>query len=175
MVDNKTFEAQPQTQTGKIKWFSASKGFGFITCAALDCDVLLHENELGGFARNALLPDTEIEFLIAEGNRGSKVTKILSLKLKLTSGQRTLAAELEAIPLVAARVKWYDTEKGFGFANSFRSTEDIFLHATLLNECGCRGFDTGEAISLRIERTDRGLVAVDIRPWEEVCCPQRGQ
>ena len=40
--------------TGRVKWFDATRGFGFLVCDGLEGDVLLHFSVLrehGGFER----------------------------------------------------------------------------------------------------------------------------
>ena len=42
-------------------------------------------------------------------------------------------SEIEAQP---GRIKWFDKAKGFGFANVFGKSEDIFVHIDVLRRCG---------------------------------------
>ena len=72
-------------------------------------------------------------------------------------------AEMELFP---ARVKWFDKAKGFGFANVFADGRDVFLHVEVLRRSGMADLATGEAVGLRWMEGDRGLMAVEITPWE---------
>lgn len=167
MVEITSKEATPLVRTGQVKWFSAARGFGFLTCPEFDQDILLHANVLGEFGGRALPPGADVEFLVVIGDQGPKVTEIVSVKLGQTSDPELIPAEVQAIPLVPARVKWFNVSKGFGFAKAFRNPDDIFLHASVLNQFGQWDLKEGEAISVRPQKTERGWIAVDIRPWNE--------
>ena len=45
-------------------------------------------------------------------------------------------AEVAQLLLEAARVKWFDKAKGFGFANIWGSIEDVFVHVEILRSSG---------------------------------------
>ena len=45
-------------------------------------------------------------------------------------------AEVAQMLLEAARVKWFDKAKGFGFANIWGSSEDVFVHVEILRSSG---------------------------------------
>ena len=42
---------------------------------------------------------------------------------------------LSEIELQPGRIKWFDKAKGFGFANVFGKSEDIFVHIDVLRRC----------------------------------------
>ena len=54
-------------------------------------------------------------------------------------------AEIAALPLEPARVKWFDKGKGFGFANVFGRPEDVFIHVEVLRQSGFADLQAGEA------------------------------
>ena len=77
-----------------------------------------------------------------------------------------LGADILALPLEPARVKWFDKGKGFGFANVFGRGEDVFIHAEVLRVSGLADLDSGEAVALRIVDGKRGRMAVQVAAWE---------
>lgn len=167
MLKNDWIEEATSTKIGRIKWFSPAKGFGFIDCSDFERDVLLHANAVRHFSSEVLLPEADIEFEFELSGQGPRVTKIIAVRLNQTEEEKRFFAEIEAIPPIAARVKWYDCAKGFGFANAFASSEDIFIHSSVLMRIGLDDLRPGDAVNLRTQSTDRGLVAVAIRPWDE--------
>ncbi|MEP5090150.1 MAG: cold shock domain-containing protein, partial [Paracoccaceae bacterium] len=68
--------------------------------------------------------------------------------------------------LVAARVKWFDKGKGFGFANVFSQPEDVFLHVEVLRRSGLADLQPGEALALRVVEGKRGRMAAEVFAWE---------
>jgi len=71
-----------------------------------------------------------------------------------------------ALPIEPARVKWFDKNKGFGFANVFGRSEDVFIHAEVLRVSGFADLAAGEAVALRIAEGRRGPMAVKVLSWE---------
>ena len=73
---------------------------------------------------------------------------------------------LSEIELQPGRIKWFDKAKGFGFANVFGKSDDIFVHVDVLQRCGLSGLVAGEGVALRVVEGKRGLMAVAILIWE---------
>jgi len=64
---------------------------------------------------------------------------------------------------VISTVKFFNNEKGWGFALHPEGKEDIFLHYTqIINENGFRSLDLGQTIGFDIIVTDKGLFAKNI-------------
>ncbi len=77
-------------------------------------------------------------------------------------------AIVAAAPIEPARVKWFDKSKGFGFANVFGKSDDIFLHIEVLRQSGLSDLQPGEALALRVINGERGKMAAEVRAWETV-------
>lgn len=66
-------------QTGRVKWFNDTKGFGFITPEDGNSDCFVHHSEIQGAGFRSLAEGDRVEFDIVQGQKGpaaSKVTKI---------------------------------------------------------------------------------------------------
>ena len=48
-------------------------------------------------------------------------------------------------------VKFYNTQKGFGFIKPDDGTKDVFVHATALEAAGMRGLVEGQKISFDVQ------------------------
>ena len=62
-------------------------------------------------------------------------------------------------------IKWFDTEKGFGFIEPEEGGEDVFLHVS--NITGSTGGDDmreGQSVAFETERTEKGLSALNASP-----------
>ncbi|TQS76468.1 cold shock domain-containing protein [Ornithinibacillus gellani] len=64
--------------TGKVKWFNAEKGFGFIEREDGD-DVFVHFSAIQSEGFKTLEEGQEVEFEIVEGNRGPQAANVTAL------------------------------------------------------------------------------------------------
>ncbi|GAB6431629.1 cold shock-like protein CspB [Bacillus cereus] len=60
---------------GKVKWFNAEKGFGFIETDGHD-DVFVHFSAIQGDGFKSLEEGQEVTFEIVEGNRGPQAANV---------------------------------------------------------------------------------------------------
>jgi len=158
---------------GKVKWFDPSKGFGFIVAQSGGPDILLHANVLRNFGQSSVAEDAAIEVVVQETPRGRQAVSVVSIEPPAapTNGGLEDIAQLDpdtlaALPLVPARVKWFDKAKGFGFANVFGRPEDVFIHIEILRRSGFADLQPGEAVSLKVIQGRRGLLATLVAPWD---------
>ncbi|HLR59264.1 MAG TPA: cold-shock protein [Pseudogracilibacillus sp.] len=64
--------------TGKVKWFNAEKGFGFIEREDGD-DVFVHFSAIQSEGFKTLEEGQDVEFEIVEGERGPQAANVNSL------------------------------------------------------------------------------------------------
>ena len=58
------------TITGKVKWFNATKGYGFITRHDSEKDVFVHSSAITSSGLNGLNEGDELVFEVTEGPKG---------------------------------------------------------------------------------------------------------
>ncbi|MGV3488153.1 MAG: cold-shock protein [Tuberibacillus sp.] len=63
---------------GKVKWFNAEKGFGFIEVEGGD-DVFVHYSAIQGEGFKTLEEGQEVSFDIEEGSRGPQAAHVVKL------------------------------------------------------------------------------------------------
>lgn len=63
---------------GKVKWFNAEKGFGFIEREGGD-DVFVHFSAIQGDGFKTLEEGQQVEFEIVDGNRGPQAANVTRL------------------------------------------------------------------------------------------------
>lgn len=155
---------------GHVKWFDAVKGFGFVVSAAGGPDILLHANVLRNYGQGSVADSSRIDLRVQRTERGLQAVEVLAItppEVEQTEDDMfPTGLDLDDVPLTAARVKWFDKSKGFGFANAYGSGEDIFLHVEVLRRCGLADLQAGEAICVRIVDGARGQMAAAVYYWD---------
>ena len=80
-------------------------------------------------------------------------------------GLRTLASAgsedalaLEDAAMATGTVKWFNTEKGFGFIQPADGGKDVFVHITAVKEAGMMTLTEGQKVSFEL-KTERGKTA----------------
>ena len=64
--------------TGKVKWFNAEKGYGFIECETGN-DVFVHFSAIQGNGFKTLNEGESVSFDIVEGDRGPQAANVVRL------------------------------------------------------------------------------------------------
>ena len=64
---------------GRVKWFDATRGFGFVVSDALDGDILVHFSVLREHGRRSLPEGALIECVPMRLDRGLQAKKIISI------------------------------------------------------------------------------------------------
>jgi CspA family cold shock protein len=65
------------TQTGTVKWFSADKGFGFITPDDGGKDLFAHFSQIqGGDGFRTLTENQRVQFEATQGQKGPQASNI---------------------------------------------------------------------------------------------------
>ncbi|MDQ7070367.1 MAG: cold shock domain-containing protein [Rhodobacterales bacterium] len=168
MDDNST-----RVITGAVKWFDPVKGFGFVVADEGGPDILLHANVLRNFGQSSVADGALVEIEIQQTNRGVQAVAVLRIDPPDTP-EGAILEDFEDIdpelirnaPLEPARVKWFDKAKGFGFANIFGRSEDVFVHVEVLRSSGLADLQPGEALALRVIDGKRGQMASQVCAWE---------
>ena len=163
----------PSVLRGQVKWFDPAKGFGFIVADIGGADILLHGNVLRNYGQNSVAEGTVIEVSVQETARGLQAVEVIGIELQQVIALQLnddvvelTAADLAACPLEPARVKWFNKIKGFGFANVYGRSEDVFIHIEVLRRSGFADLQAGEAVCLRIFEGERGRMAAQVCAWE---------
>jgi Cold shock proteins len=65
-------------ETGTVKWFNASKGFGFIQRNS-GGDIFVHYSEISGNGFKTLEEGQRVEFSVVQGEKGPQAQNVVAV------------------------------------------------------------------------------------------------
>ena len=67
------------TQTGTVKWFNESKGYGFIAPDGGGKDLFAHFREIRGEGFKSLTENQRVQFTVTQGAKGDQASNITGI------------------------------------------------------------------------------------------------
>jgi CspA family cold shock protein len=162
--------------TGTVKWFDATRGFGFLVSDQVDGDILVHFSVLREHDRRSLPEGAIVECEVAQQERGLQARKVLSIDLsqalvpelqraQAEPGDRVNPAALldTAGAFEPVKVKWFNRLRGYGFVvREENEEEDIFVHMETVRRGGLSDLLPEQLLRARIAVGRKGPLAVEV-------------
>lgn len=64
--------------------------------------------------------------------------------------------------MATGKVKWFSSEKGFGFIEQGNGEPDVFVHFSAIQGDGFRNLNEGDEVSFDVEQGAKGLQAANV-------------
>jgi CspA family cold shock protein len=166
----------------RLKWFNATKGFGFVSPLDGATDAFLHVSILHRAGLQELGDQAELMVEVGPGPKGPQVTRIVEI---LDHGQPASAPAPRAPDRgsdsytrpgyesydsqpsrptgpeeeMSGVVKWFKADKGFGFITADGSGSDVFVHKSVLTKSGLYSLEAGQRVQMRVQEVQKGREA----------------
>lgn len=164
--------------TGKVKWFDATRGFGFLVSDEAEGDVLIHFSVLREHGRRSVPEGTTITCVPVKLERGLQARKVLEIDLSSalppaprSSIPASERADRKALADAAGEfepveVKWFNRVRGYGFLMRAPELggEDVFVHMETVRDSQLEELAPGQRLEARIAPSGKGMTAVELRP-----------
>ena len=160
---------------GTVKWFDATRGFGFVVSDDAKGDILVHFSVLKEHDRRSLPEGAIVECLVAEQERGLQARKVISIDLSQAVmpelGRSASAADRidpsalldQAGAFEPVRVKWFNRLRGYGFLiRDDDESQDIFVHMETVRRGGLNDLLPDQPLRARIADGRKGPLAVEV-------------
>jgi CspA family cold shock protein len=170
---------------GKVKWFNATKGFGFITMDN-GGDAFCHASALQAAGHSEVAPGATIVCDLADSQRGLQVVAVHSVDAS-TAEAPSRGPRRDSFgggdrfggggggyggggfgggrqhdsgpsgPMVEGKVKFFNDQKGFGFVMPDNGSGDIYLHASALRRSGVQVVEPDQRIRYSTRQGNKGV------------------
>jgi len=143
----------------KVKWFNASKGFGFVTMADGSQDAFLPMAILRRAGYEDVREGASISCEVSAGAKGPLVTNVLNIDNSTAVAPGAEHRPARPATAMEGAVKWFEAEKGYGFISPDGGGKDVFIHITALRRSGITALGPGQRVRVDVVDGKKGLEA----------------
>ena len=65
--------------------------------------------------------------------------------------------------MLTGKVKWFNSQKGYGFISPDNGTKDIFVHISAIEKCGISSLNENDKVSYDEARNNGKISAANIK------------
>jgi CspA family cold shock protein len=164
--------SRSQSVDAEVLWFNALKGFGFVKLAD-GAEAFLHMSALRNSGHESVSEGTRLTVTMEPGPKGPQVAQVLAVVpgsgRQLPSRSPPPRPDRNADTSAGGQegtgaVKWYNSEKGFGFIGLDTGGKDVFIHVSTLARSGLTSLEEGQKVVVRYAQGQKGLEAQSVQP-----------
>jgi cold shock protein len=157
-----------------VKWFNPEKGFGFAELSDGSGDAFVHIAAVQAAGLESIQPGAKLRVNVSQGAKGPQITRLLEVDdsgaapppprrspMGGSGPSRRTVDPSSAVEMIGT-VKWFNSEKGFGFIACDDGGKDIFLHISVLERSGLAQLAEGQRVSMGVVDTPKGREAVSV-------------
>lgn len=153
---------------GRLKFFDASKAYGFFEADGNQGDVLVHIVHLREAGYQTVYEGARIHALVQKTLKGLQVYRIISIDQSsaIHPSQlppRTREKVQAESDWLRVTVKWYSREKGYGFVSEGEGTPDALVHADTLRRWSVAPLCPRQVVDIRWGMSTKGRMVAEIR------------
>lgn len=154
-----------------VKWFNATKGFGFVQLSEGAPDAFLHISVVERTGNRDLQEGTAIVCDLMQGRKGLQVAEIHSVEAGAArpassgyghGGGHAAGHGGGATEVVEGTVKFFNAEKGFGFVIPDNGGKDIFVSGRTLERFGISALQPNQRVRLHTRMGQKGPMAEQV-------------
>lgn len=154
--------------SGTVKWFDATKGYGFVIPDDGGADVLVHVTCLRRDGFPAAAEGARVVCQVVRRAKGRQAHRVLSLDLSTAVHPaapvpRTRDVIVPGDSFERATVKWFNRLRGFGFLTTGPGAPDIFVHMEILRRGGLGELRPGQVVYVRFGDSSKGRIAAEVK------------
>jgi len=176
-VEDSSAEPEMEAIIGRVKWFDATRGFGFLVSEQVEGDVLLHFSVLRDHGRRSVPEGATIECVPVRLDRGLQAKRVVSIdtstalpqpmrsSIPMSERADRKALSDSAGEFESVEVKWFNRVRGYGFVKrpDELGGEDVFVHMETVRISHLPELQPGQHLEARIAPSGKGLTAVELR------------
>lgn len=148
--------------TAKVKWFNPAKGFGFVAPTDGSPDAFLHVSVVQRAGATVLQQGATIVCDLSEGPRGPQVSNISRIDQSTSMDDNGSSDGGGGEQVVEGEVKFFATDKGYGFGVPTGGGQDIFIGVGALQKSSVDRLESGQKVRMYIRPGKRGPQAVRV-------------
>ena len=162
-MNDRDYESEEITHrevTAVVKWFNATKGFGFVQLNEGAPDAFLHISVVERSGNSNFLEGTTIVCDLMQGRKGLQVAEIHRVESAPAAPPGgDFQADDGPTETVEGTVKFFNAEKGFGFVIPDNGGKDVFVSGRTLERFGLGALEPNQRVRLQTRMGQKGPMA----------------